>query len=61
MVAKYERLLSQNAGVKMIDVDGEKVAYADLKAEWEYWKGEVAKEQGHNPVIATIRLDRLYR
>ena len=58
MVAKYQQLLLENAGAASVDVDGRKVAYADLEAKWRFWKAQAAKEKGRRPVISRIRLDR---
>ena len=59
MVVKLEQLLLENAGLTDVDVDGQRVAYADLEKKWQFWKGQVAKAKGRKPTLATIRLDRL--
>ena len=58
MVAKLEQMLLENAGLTEVDVDGQKVSYADLEAKWQFWKGQVAKDKGRKATVSRIRLDR---
>jgi len=57
MVTKYEQLLLENAGLTVVNVDGQQVSYADLEAKYEHWRQRVLKEAGKRPAISRIRLD----
>jgi hypothetical protein len=56
MVTKLEAVLLANVGLKSVEFDGTKVAYADLEAKYDYWKARLAAEQGMKPRISTIDL-----
>lgn len=58
MVAKLEAMLLQNAGLAQVDVDGQKVAYADLEAKHAYWRRRMLRETGKVGTVSRIRLDR---
>ncbi|HOD84294.1 MAG: hypothetical protein BWX88_05012 [Planctomycetes bacterium ADurb.Bin126] len=57
MMAKYQTLLIENAGLTSVDIDGQKVAYADLERKYEHWRKRVLQEAGKHPAISRIRLD----
>ena len=56
MVTKLEALLLANAGVTEVSVDGQRVAYTDLKKDLEYWKKKVANESGTRPRVMAVDL-----
>lgn len=56
MVDKYETLLTANAGLKQVSVDGQVVSFADLEASYEFWTRRVAREAGTKPLIVGVNL-----
>lgn len=46
MVSKLQTVLLANAGASLVEVDGRKVQFADLKTEYLFWKRQVALEAG---------------
>lgn len=56
MVAKYETLLVKSAGLRSVTVDGTAITYADVEAQYRYWQGIVARQQGTRPVVSSIDL-----
>ncbi len=56
MVAKLETLLTENVGVKSVNVDGTTIAYADLEKQYDYWKARAARASGARPRSAQIKL-----
>ena len=54
MLAKYETLLQENVGVRMVNIDGTAVGYADIEAAYMKWKRRVEREQGRRPGQAQI-------
>ena len=56
MVARFEELLLESAGLKSVVIDGTQVSYEDLEAKYRYWKKKVAEEQGSAPLSAQIDL-----
>jgi hypothetical protein len=56
MVAKYETLLLQSAGLQSISVDGQSMSVADLESKWQYWKNQVARENGTKPRLSVIKM-----
>jgi len=46
MVAKFEGLLRDNAGLRSVTVDGVATTFEDLTQQWEYWKRQAARESG---------------
>lgn len=56
MVTKLQEKLLAMAGVKSTDVDGENVDLTDLKKDWEFWKLQVARENGSKPKLVEIRI-----
>lgn len=46
MLAKYEALLERNAGVASVNTDGTTVSFQDLEKRWQFWRKQVAREQG---------------
>lgn len=57
MVAKYETLLQQCAGVKSVNVDGNTVTFEELEAKYQYWKKLAARASGARPFAARIKLN----
>ncbi|MDE2100064.1 MAG: hypothetical protein KGL39_22610 [Patescibacteria group bacterium] len=55
-VARLETLLSQCVGVQSITVDGQTVTYADLLAQYQFWKRRAAVENGTRPFVSQINL-----
>lgn len=56
MLAKTKTLLEQNVGVEMVKVGDTTVSYTKLREDYQYWKSEVAREQGTRPRAARIDL-----
>jgi hypothetical protein len=56
MVAKYEALLMQAAGIGSTTVDGATVTLADLEAKYNYWRKIAQRESGTRPRVARINL-----
>jgi hypothetical protein len=56
MVTKLETLLRENVGVTSVNVDGRSVSYAELTAQYDYWKNRAARESGRRPWASKIKL-----
>lgn len=46
-VARLETLMAANPGAQQVTIDGQTVNFRDVRADWEFWKGRVAKEGGN--------------
>ena len=47
MVKKYQDLLRASAGFDSIDIDGQRVRYADVLAGYRYWKKQKDLQDGN--------------
>lgn len=56
MVSKLEALMREAAGLQSVNIDGHMVTYADLLAQYEFWKRKVATESGKRATVAQIDL-----
>lgn len=56
MKSQYETLLSNAAGLRSVNIDGQQVQYGELERQYEYWCKKVAREQGKRPVAGRINL-----
>jgi len=56
MVAKFEALLLENAGVQSVTIDGNSVAYTELEERYQFWKKRVQAERGTRPTLTTIKM-----
>ena len=56
MVAKLEAVMLANPGASSVTTDGVTVQMRDLKAEWQYWTREVARQGGMRPTIIGLDL-----
>ncbi len=56
MLEKFETLLQSAVGLKSVTVDGTLITYVDLELKWQFWKKQVARQRGHRPASARIRL-----
>jgi hypothetical protein len=56
MVTKLEELLAANPGQASINVDGRSVSFADLTAQYTYWKNRASRESGSRPFASKIKL-----
>lgn len=51
MVAKLQQTLLESAGLSSVTIAGQSVSYGDLVKQLDYWKRQVAAEQGQRPLI----------
>lgn len=56
MVSKYQTILLNSAGLKMVSVDGQTISYADLEKSYQFWLKKVAQEAGTRGSVAAIDL-----
>lgn len=56
MVAKYEALNLQCAGMISMNVDGQQVSLEDIKAGLAYWERKVAIQNASRPRLRRIVL-----
>ena len=56
MVTRLEALMRDAAGLQSVTIDGHMVTYADLVAQYEFWKRKVATESGKRATVAQIDL-----
>ncbi len=54
MLAKIEDVLREAAGLQSANIAGQTVTYADLLAQREHWRREIAKEQGDRPLLLEV-------
>lgn len=55
-VARYETLLARHAGQKQVQVDGSMITFENLEKKYEWWKKQVAQENGARARTAEIDL-----
>lgn len=56
MVARYEEILLECAGMSATTIDGQQVQLVDLEAKLDHWKARVARVAGTRPRCAQIDL-----
>ena len=56
MVAKYEALLQKAVGLREVMVNGQRISYAELEQQYQFWKREAARADGKRPVASNIDL-----
>ncbi len=57
MIEKLQTLLLANPGVEEVVVDGQRVKYANLTAQLDYWQRRVNEAGGMRPRASSIKLD----
>lgn len=55
-VTRLQTLLQENVGLKTVTVGNTTVTYEDLLAQYDYWQGRRAREQGKRPRASQINL-----
>lgn len=54
MLERIEGVLREAAGLQSASIAGQTVTYADLLAQREHWRREIAKEQGGRPLLLEV-------
>lgn len=55
-LARFETLMARHVGQKQVQVDGAMITFENLERKWQFWKNQVAQEQGSRARTAEIDL-----